>query len=106
MTKAQIQVLKENILMGDPTEGGVTVDQLTESIEIYKKIGFDGLRKNLAYFSQSIMDTCQQLNIKMTIHPDDPPYSILGLPRIASSKEDLFPIIESDEHTSKAICLC
>lgn len=106
MTKAQIQVLQENILMGVPTEGGVTIDQLTESIEIYKKIGFDGLRKNLAYFLQSIMDTCQQLNIKMTIHPDDPPYSILGLPRIASSKEDLLHIIESVDHPSNGICLC
>ena len=106
MTEAEVQLLKENILMGVPTEGGVTLEQLTESIEIYKKIGFDGLRENLAYFLQSIMDTCQQLNIKMTIHPDDPPYSILGLPRIASSKEDLLHIIESVDHPSNGICLC
>jgi len=106
MSSADIQVLKENILMGVPTEGGVTIDQLTESIEIYKEIGFDGLRKNLAYFLQSIMDTCQQLNIKMTIHPDDPPYAILGLPRIASSKEDLLHIIESVDHPSNGVCLC
>lgn len=106
MTEAEIQLLKENILMGVPTEGGVTLEQLTESIEIYKKIGFDGLRENLAYFLQSIMDTCQQLNIKMTIHPDDPPYSILGLPRIASSKEDLLHIIETVDHPSNGICLC
>jgi len=106
MSEAEVQVLKDIILMGVPTEGGVTLEQLTESIEIYKKIGFDGLRKNLAYFLQSIMDTCQQLNIKMTIHPDDPPYSILGLPRIASSKEDLLHIIESVDHPSNGVCLC
>jgi mannonate dehydratase len=106
MTEAEIQLLQENILMGVPTEGGVTIDQLTESIEVYKRIGFDGLRKNLAYFLQSIMDTCQQLNIKMTIHPDDPPYSILGLPRIASSKEDLLHIIETVNHPFNGICLC
>jgi mannonate dehydratase len=106
MTDADIQELKDIILMGVPTEGGVTLEQLTDSIEIYKQIGYDGLRKNLAYFLQSIMDTCQKLNIKMTIHPDDPPYSILGLPRIASSKEDLLHIIESVDHPSNGVCLC
>lgn len=106
MTETEIQTLQENILMGVPTEGGVTIDQLRESIEIYKKIGFDGLRKNLVHFLRSIMDTCQQLNIKMTIHPDDPPYPILGLPRIASSKEDLLYIIESVDHASNGVCLC
>jgi mannonate dehydratase len=106
MTNPEIQLLHDIVLMGVPTEGGVTLEQLTKSIEIYKEIGREGLRENLAYFLQSIMDTCQQLGIKMTIHPDDPPYSILGLPRIASSKEDLLRIIESVDHPSNGICLC
>ncbi len=106
MAEPEVQLLHDIILMGVPTEGGVTLEQLTKSIEIYKEIGREGLRKNLAYFLNSIMDTCEQLNIKMTIHPDDPPYSILGLPRIASSKEDLLHIIESVDHPSNGICLC
>lgn len=106
MSKHDIALLKDNILMGVPTEGGVTITQLKESIEIYKKIGTDGLRKNLIYFLESIMDTCSSANIKMTIHPDDPPYPILGLPRIVSSKQDLLYIIENVKHASNGICFC
>ena len=106
MSKHDIALLKDNILMGVPTEGGVTITQLKESIEIYKKIGIDGLRKNLIYFLESIMDTCSSANIKMTIHPDDPPYPILGLPRIVSSKQDLLYIIENVKHASNGICFC
>jgi len=106
LSKDEIALLKENILMGVPTEGGVTVEQLTASVEIYKKIGKDGLRKNLKYFLEAISDTCQNLNINMAIHPDDPPYSILGLPRIASSKEDLLYITEAVNHPFNGICFC
>lgn len=106
MTADDVQALADIILMGVPTEGGVSLAELSQSIDIYKEIGIAGLRENLAYFLNSIMDTCQQLKIKMTLHPDDPPYSILGLPRIASSKEDLLHVIESVDHPSNGICLC
>lgn len=106
MSEHDLTLLEEIILMGVPTEGGVTIEQLKESIEIYKKIGLEGLRENLLYFLKSIMDTCSSTNIKMTIHPDDPPYPILGLPRVASSKEDLLYIIENLDHPSNGICLC
>jgi mannonate dehydratase len=52
------------------------------------------------------MDTCEQHNIRMTIHPDDPPFDILGLPRIVSNKEDLLHIIEKVDHPSNGICFC
>lgn len=106
MTAADVQILADIILMGVPTEGGVSLSQLRQSIDIYKEIGIAGLRENLTYFLRSIMDTCQQLAINMTLHPDDPPYSILGLPRVASSKEDLLYVIETVDHPSNGICLC
>lgn len=106
LSESEIKDLADTILMGVPTEGAVTIQQLRESIEIYRKIGFDGLRKNLVYFLNAIMETCEQHHIRMTIHPDDPPYSILGLPRIASSKEDLLYIINSVNHPSNGVCFC
>ncbi|GAB3820811.1 mannonate dehydratase [Pontibacter rugosus] len=102
----ELQALSDIILIGVPTEGNVTIEQLLQSIEIYKGIGYDGLRENLTYFLESIMDVCEETGINMTIHPDDPPYAILGLPRIATSKEDLLYIINSVDRPANGICFC
>ncbi|MFT2011372.1 mannonate dehydratase [Pontibacter sp. 13R65] len=101
-----LQQLADIILMGVPTEGSITLEQLTHSIGIYKEIGHEGLRENLAYFLESIMEVCEETGINMTIHPDDPPYPILGLPRIASSKEDLLYILERVDRRPNGICFC
>ncbi len=105
-SQADLDQLSEIILMGVPTEGSVTLEQLAQSIDIYKNIGHAGLRENLAYFLESIMDVCEESGIVMTIHPDDPPFSILGLPRIASSQNDLVYIIERVNRTPNGICFC
>ncbi|RYZ81295.1 MAG: mannonate dehydratase [Proteobacteria bacterium] len=75
-------------------------------IDIYKAIGADGLRENLAFFLESIMDTCEENDIKMTIHPDDPPFDILGLPRIMSKKSDLEFILKRVDRKENGICFC
>lgn len=106
MSEEEIKTLHETVLMGVPTEASVTIEQLKKSIETYKKIGFDGLRKNLIHFLQSIKKTCSELDIKMTLHPDDPPYPILGLPRVASSKEDLLYLIKEVDHPFNGLCFC
>ncbi|ARS36451.1 mannonate dehydratase [Pontibacter actiniarum] len=105
-TEEQLAALSDIILMGVPTEGSVMIPQLLQSIEIYKSIGHEGLRENLAYFLESIMDVCEETGINMTIHPDDPPYAILGLPRVASSKEDLLHIINRVDRPANGICFC
>jgi mannonate dehydratase len=102
----QLEGLSEIIRMGVPMEGYITLEHLTESIGIYKEIGHAGLRENLAYFLESIMDVCEENGLKMTIHPDDPPYPILGLPRIASNKEDLLYILERVNREPNGICFC
>ncbi|MFC6998193.1 mannonate dehydratase [Rufibacter roseus] len=106
MSEQQLEQLSEIIRMGVPMEGFISLEHLTESISIYKEIGHIGLRENLAYFLESIMDVCEETGIKMTIHPDDPPYPILGLPRIASNKEDLLYILERVNREPNGICFC
>ncbi|WP_347157782.1 mannonate dehydratase [Pontibacter chitinilyticus] len=105
-TQEELQHLHDIILMGVPTEESVTVEQLQQSIDIYKSIGHSGLRENLTYFLASIMDVCEETGINMTIHPDDPPFPILGLPRIASSKEDLLYILNTVDRKPNGICFC
>jgi mannonate dehydratase len=101
-----LDTLSDNILMGVPGEASITTDALTRSIDIYKAIGAEGLRENLAFFLESIMDTCEENGIRMTIHPDDPPFDILGLPRIMSKKSDLEFILNRVNRKENGICFC
>lgn len=104
--EAKKAVLTENVLMGVPGEASSTCEQLLSSIETYKSIGAGGLRENLSFFLDAIMDTCEENGIRMTIHPDDPPIPILGLPRIAGSIEDLSYILRSVDRSPNGICFC
>jgi len=106
ISDAEKQNLEHIILMGVPGEDSTTLESLSQSIATYKAIGFDGLRSNLVYFLQSIAEVCNEQGIKMTIHPDDPPYAILGLPRIVSSKADLEYIIDTVNEEYNGICFC
>ena len=98
--------LQFNILMGIPGEGDISLESLQNSINIYKEIGRAGLKQNLLRFLNAIADTCEENGIKMTIHPDDPPYPILGLPRVVSNEEDLTFIITEQPKAFNGICFC
>ena len=104
-TQDHINLLTENILMGIPSEKAITLEDLRASIEIYQKLGKEGLRKNLKHFLSSIASVCEETGVKMTIHPDDPPYDILGLPRIVSTKEDYVKLVEIEEKFN-GVCFC
>jgi len=106
ITIQESNTLKDIILMGVPGESSTTLESLQQSIETYQSIGHKGLRQNLIYFLKSIADVCKEEAIKMTIHPDDPPYPILGLPRIVSNKEDLEYIINEVKDDFNGICFC
>lgn len=106
MTEEEKTDLQFNILMGIPGEGDISLDSLQNSINIYKNIGREGLKQNLLHFLGAIADTCEANGIKMTIHPDDPPYAILGLPRVVSNEEDLVYIISEQPRDFNGICFC
>ena len=106
MSEDELNELRVNVLMGIPNEKEIEIEALRASIDEYKHIGSEGLKANLTWFLSSIADTCNETGIKMTIHPDDPPYPILGLPRIASNKEDLLYIINSVDQPFNGICYC
>lgn len=101
-----LHALQEVILMGIPNEGDISLESLRESIDKYKTVGRQGLKENHLYFLRAIGSVCTDLGIKMTIHPDDPPYPILGLPRIASTLEDFQYMIQAVEEEFNGICFC
>lgn len=106
LTDKEREDLRINVLMGIPNEKEIELETLRNSIDEYKEIGMEGLKKNLTYFLSSIAEVCEENGVKMTIHPDDPPYPILGLPRIASTKEDLVEILQSVNKPFNGICYC
>lgn len=106
MPAERLAELTEIVLMGVPTEGSITLEYLHQSIEVYKSIGKEGLLNNLGYFLESIQEVCEQNGIQMTIHPDDPPFPILGLPRIASGREDLQKILQKVDRPFNGVCFC
>jgi len=106
LNQQQLDDLRINVLMGIPNEKEIELETLRNSINEYAEIGFNGLRENLVYFLSSIADVCEEEGIKMTIHPDDPPYPILGLPRIASTIDDFNYILKNVNKPFNGVCFC
>ena len=80
--------------------------QVKHLFEIYKDVDEDKLRENLVYFLKAIMPTCEECDVKMAIHPDDPPYSMFGLPRIIKNREDLDWLCNAVDTPYNGITLC
>jgi mannonate dehydratase len=106
LSEQELIDLRINVLMGIPNEKEIELETLRTSINEYAVIGTQGLKESLKYFLNSIADVCTAEGIKMTIHPDDPPYPILGLPRIASTLEDFKYIIKEVDQAFNGVCFC
>ena len=105
-TAAQKEELVNTILFGIPGEETRTTEWMRKELEKYRDIDRAALKSNLAYFLQQVAPVAAELGIRLAIHPDDPPFDILGLPRIVCSQEDLFDIISYSEAPSNGICFC
>lgn len=83
-----------------------TADELAGLIEEYRTVSHDDLFENLIYFLRGIIPTCEECGVNMAIHPDDPPWDMLGLPRIITgmdSYERLFAAVPS-MHNGITLC--
>jgi len=101
------ELLTNTILAGLPgTDEVFTVRQFKEYLKKYHEIDNIALKNNLFYFLRAIIPSAEEAGIKMCIHPDDPPFPILGLPRVASTESDLRGIVNSCPSVSNGITLC
>jgi len=80
--------------------------ELKDTLEKYKSVDEEKLFSNLKYFLESIISVCEETDIKMAIHPDDPPWSLFGLPRIVTCKENLDRIVKLVDSPYNGLTLC
>jgi len=80
--------------------------EVLEKLDWYKNVDHATLKENLKYFLEQIIPVCAEEGIKMALHPDDPPFDILGLPRIVCNKDDVAFILSSVKNKSNGFCFC
>lgn len=101
--------LTKNIIAGLPggtTEGVLDLKKFQEILDTYEAIDAATLQKNLLFFVKNIAPVADKYDVKLAIHPDDPPFPLLGLPRILSTAADAEYLFEQVPSTSNGLCFC
>lgn len=107
MTEAERLQLQQNIIAGLPgSEEHFTLDQFRAALATYAGIGRAQLRAHLIDFLQAIVPVAEATGIRLAIHPDDPPYDLLGLPRVVSTTEDIEALIAAVPSLHNGLCFC
>lgn len=107
LSEEEKRLLFKNVLLGLPgSKINFTAEQILELLENYAHIDDDILRANLIFFLSKIAPVAEELGVKLAIHPDDPPFSVLGLPRVVRNEADLQKIFEAIPLNANGLCYC
>jgi mannonate dehydratase len=107
MTSDEKSELKNTALLGLPgSEEAFELSNFQNLLDAYRDISAEQLRENLHYFIRSIAPLAQELGINLCIHPDDPPFPLLGLPRVVSTEADLAALMEASPERANGITFC
>jgi mannonate dehydratase len=107
MTDEEEETLYKNTLLGLPgSEERFTEEQILAALKTYEGIDRAKLKQHLFYFLQQVVPVAEEVGLKMAIHPDDPPYPVLGLPRIVSTEEDAKELLAAAPSPANGLCYC
>ncbi len=107
MTGNEKETLFRNALLGLPgSEERFTEAEILAALKTYEGIDAAKLKQHLFYFLQQIVPTAETNGLKLAIHPDDPPYPILGLPRIVSTERDARELLDCAPSPANGLCFC
>lgn len=103
----QKKLLVKNIIAGLPgSEEGYTLEEFLKVLSGYAAIGPKELKANLFYFLQQVIPAAEEAGVLMCIHPDDPPYPILGLPRVVSTEADIHELYAAVPSNNNGLTYC
>lgn len=80
--------------------------ELEHTLEVYKNIDKEALRANYKYFLEKVVPVCEEVGVRMAVHPDDPAWPLFGLPRLAHSQDDFDAIVKLVDSPANSLCLC
>ena len=107
MTEEKKETLYRNALLGLPgSEEQFTTEQILAALITYKYIDAKKLKEHLFYFLQQVIPVAEEAALQMAIHPDDPPYPVLGLPRIVSTEQDALELLQAIPSPANGMCFC
>ena len=107
LEQSDIERISDNMLKGLPgSEEGYSMEEFKAMLDTYTGIDADQLRSHLVQFLEEIIPLAEELGIRMCIHPDDPPFTLLGLPRVVSTQEDYQYIFDQVPSLSNGITFC
>ncbi len=105
-SEQQLEALSGVVMFGIPGEKKISTADMLQKLELYNDIDADALRENLCYFQNEISTVAEECGVKLAIHPDDPPFPILGLPRIVSTQDDFEYFLNKVNNPANGICFC
>ncbi|HMQ89778.1 MAG TPA: mannonate dehydratase [Flavilitoribacter sp.] len=107
MSEEERKVLFTNILLGLPgSDEAFTLDQVRTALKTYADIDAAKLKEHLFHFLREVVPVAAECGLQMAIHPDDPPFSVLGLPRVVCTEQDARALLDAVPSPANGLCLC